>query len=73
MTEQDITMFDDYIETLVEVVAAMRAKGVTKEQALKEITYSNDNYLIKSIDREIVKQVYAVPISGNRKGVRRND
>jgi hypothetical protein len=55
-------MFDGYIETLVDVVAAMRAKGVTKEQALKEVAYPDDNYLIRSIDQEIVNQVYAVPL-----------
>lgn len=50
MTEQS-TIFDGYIEDLIKVVAAMRAKGVTKEQALKEVAYPGDNYLIRSIDR----------------------
>ena len=62
MTEHSTTMFDGYIETLVKVVVAMRAKGVTKEQALKEVAYPDDNYLISSIDREIIDQIYAVPI-----------
>lgn len=62
MTEHNTTMFDGYIDTLVKVVAAMRAKGATKEQALKEVAYPDDNYLIRSIDKEIVDQVYEVPL-----------